>query len=92
MGVSTSPLNAVVTASFPPFIAAVSCKESAVRVQSVGFLRLDLGRKPNGRLTRLNAGLTEIEPDLEEEERDRWRTNGISPVSQFTAPFVLFIF
>ncbi|XP_020258126.1 photosynthetic NDH subunit of subcomplex B 5, chloroplastic-like isoform X2 [Asparagus officinalis] len=79
MAVSTSPLHA-----FPPSIS-VRCKQPAVRVPSRetrelhGFLRFDLGRKPNGKSTRLNAGLTEVEPDLEEDYRDRWRTNGISP-------------
>lgn len=33
------------------------------------------------RLRRLNAaGLTEIEPDLNEDPKDRWATNGISQV------------
>uniref|UniRef100_A0A1D1ZHS7 Cytochrome P450 6l1 n=1 Tax=Anthurium amnicola TaxID=1678845 RepID=A0A1D1ZHS7_9ARAE len=35
-----------------------------------------LGRSPP---TRRNAGLTEIEPDLVEEQRDQWGTNGVSP-------------
>ncbi|KAJ6795013.1 putative photosynthetic NDH subunit of subcomplex B 5, chloroplastic [Iris pallida] len=30
-------------------------------------------------LTRTNAGLTEVEPDLEEDKWDRWRTNGVLP-------------
>lgn len=31
--------------------------------------------------TKLNGQLTEIEPDLEEDEHEWWRTNGVSPVS-----------
>ncbi|KAL6007312.1 hypothetical protein ACLOJK_032809 [Asimina triloba] len=38
------------------------------------------GRRRSTSTTRLNAGLSAIEPDLPEEKRDRWATNGIDPV------------
>ncbi|KAF7806976.1 photosynthetic NDH subunit of subcomplex B 5, chloroplastic [Senna tora] len=37
----------------------------------------------------MNAGFAEIEPDLNEDPRDRWATNSISPVS---SNFTLFFF
>lgn len=39
-------------------------------------LRRNFGRR--SRLKRLNAGLTEIEPDLNEDPVDRWETNSVS--------------
>lgn len=76
MRVSTSPLPAVATASFPPSVSVrVPSRSEATEPR---FLRFVLRRKPNGGSTRLKAGLTEIEPDLSEEKRDRWATNGVS--------------
>ncbi|XP_009588828.2 photosynthetic NDH subunit of subcomplex B 5, chloroplastic-like [Nicotiana tomentosiformis] len=42
-------------------------------------ISLKIGTKCNGMRssTRLYAGLTEIEPDINEDHVDRWRTNGI---------------
>lgn len=43
-----------------------------------------LGR-PKRRLGKLNAaGLSEIEPDINEDPVDRWATNSISPVPRFS--------
>ncbi|XP_068635858.1 photosynthetic NDH subunit of subcomplex B 5, chloroplastic [Aristolochia californica] len=47
--------------------------------QNALVLPLFTFRFPHSRgFTRLNAGFSEIEPDLEEDKRDRWATNGVS--------------
>ncbi|XP_042480568.1 photosynthetic NDH subunit of subcomplex B 5, chloroplastic-like [Macadamia integrifolia] len=64
-----------------PIIISRSSPEVVVRVPSktLRSLHLSFRRNPNGS-TRLNAaGLSEIEPDLNEDKVDRWRTNGVSP-------------
>ncbi|RZC81367.1 hypothetical protein C5167_043961 [Papaver somniferum] len=45
-------------------------------VASLGFLHHKSSRNPSSSI-RLNAGLTDIEPDLNEDKRDPWSTNGI---------------
>ncbi|ONK76449.1 uncharacterized protein A4U43_C03F28000 [Asparagus officinalis] len=73
MVVSMSLLHA-----FPLSISVVVRVPSRETRELHGFILFNLGRKPNGKSTRLNVGLTEVEPDLEEDYRDRWRTNDIS--------------
>ncbi|KAI3995715.1 hypothetical protein MKX01_020788 [Papaver californicum] len=67
-------------------IPKITAKGSEIRVTKVasipkpvaplGFLNNKLSRSPSSS-TRLNAGLTDIEPDLNEDKRDPWATNGI---------------
>lgn len=48
------------------------------------LLQTPLSSVKHGRLSlkRLNAaGLADIEPDLNEDPKDRWATNGVDPVS-----------
>ncbi|KAL5712419.1 hypothetical protein ACHQM5_014596 [Ranunculus cassubicifolius] len=56
-------------------IPKTSIKPNSIRVtassNNVSFNKRKLSN------TRLNAGLTEIEPDLIEDKIDRWRTNGV---------------
>ncbi|KAG5554581.1 hypothetical protein RHGRI_012221 [Rhododendron griersonianum] len=48
---------------------------------SIGFGAESQGKRGS---TRLNAvGLTEIEPDINEDPKDRWATNGVSAVRTF---------
>ncbi|KAK9146519.1 hypothetical protein Sjap_006422 [Stephania japonica] len=76
--------SAIATNSIPKPLS--NPRQSRVRVSpksstSLAFLqskssfntRISLG------FTRLNAGLSEIEPDLVEDKRDRWATNGVDP-------------
>uniref|UniRef100_A0A6V7QS82 Photosynthetic NDH subunit of subcomplex B 5, chloroplastic n=1 Tax=Ananas comosus var. bracteatus TaxID=296719 RepID=A0A6V7QS82_ANACO len=81
---SPSPAIAAVSSLPPATAAAVAEKRAKARVRvparetcavTVGFNLLGLVRSS----TRLRAGLTEIEPDLQEDPIDRWRTNGVSP-------------
>jgi len=37
--------------------------------------------------TKRNAGLSAIEPDLNEDPVDRWRTNGVDPVPPLSLSF-----
>ncbi|KAK3043499.1 hypothetical protein RJ639_002078 [Escallonia herrerae] len=73
---STSPVPRIVSRSDP--------SETRVRVsiqKSIGSVPLRFGRvcRRTG-LRRLNAaGLSEIEPDINEDPKDRWATNGVSP-------------
>lgn len=59
----------------------VSSHETLTVALGLGLKRLSW--KP----TRLKAALTEIEPDLNEDPVDRWRTNGVHPVSCVTVEF-----
>ncbi|URD76600.1 hypothetical protein MUK42_25523 [Musa troglodytarum] len=85
--VGTSPPAALAAASLPPLATAAAvkpCRRLGIRASpaetpSLGFLRLGMQRDRSS--TRSRAGLTEIEPDLEEDPHDRWRTNGVSEVS-----------
>lgn len=90
MATVASPTRAI--ASFPPvrskFISnghvrptiGVSSHETPTLALSSGLsLTTQLSWKP----TRLKAKLTEIEPDLQEDPIDRWRTNGVEPVSLY---------
>ncbi|KAF8401788.1 hypothetical protein HHK36_012734 [Tetracentron sinense] len=79
MAVSSSP-SVLCTISVPK-ISSKPC-EIRVRVSSqrtLGVIHLKSSRNPRSS-TRLNAaGLSEIEPDLLEDKRDRYATNGVSP-------------
>ncbi|CAL9048995.1 unnamed protein product [Musa banksii] len=85
--VATSPPAALAAASLPPLATAVAVKPfrrlgiraPPAETPSLGFLRMGMQRDRSS--TRPRAGLTEIEPDLEEDPHDRWRTNGVSAVS-----------
>ncbi|THU62567.1 hypothetical protein C4D60_Mb01t06480 [Musa balbisiana] len=82
--VATSPPAALAAASLPPLATAAAvkpCRRLGIRASpaetpSLGFLRMGMQRDRSS--TRPRAGLTEIEPDLEEDPHDRWRTNGVS--------------
>ncbi|XP_064995517.1 photosynthetic NDH subunit of subcomplex B 5, chloroplastic isoform X2 [Musa acuminata AAA Group] len=82
--VATSPPAALAAASLPPLATAVAVKPfrrlgiraPPAETPSLGFLRMGMQRDRSS--TRPRAGLTEIEPDLEEDPHDRWRTNGVS--------------
>lgn len=87
---TSSPPTSTTTASLPPALAAATKPRRRDRVRVPAgetltvtpdprFLRLVLRRNPSS--TQLKAGLTEIEPDLEEDPHDSWRTNGVDPVS-----------
>lgn len=88
MATVASPTRAIAT--FPPvrskFISNAHVRRSSagsshetptVALTSGLSLTTQLSWKP----TRLKAKLTEIEPDLQEDPIDRWRTNGVEPVS-----------
>ncbi|WOL03147.1 photosynthetic NDH subunit of subcomplex B 5, chloroplastic [Canna indica] len=83
MMVATLPPSAVAIASSPSLVKASAAERRTgpgVRVPprktpSLGSRRVVIGRDCGS--TRLRAGLTEIEPDLEEDPHDRWRTNGV---------------
>lgn len=48
---------------------------------NINSFSLNLGRKHEGkRSTRLHAGFAEIEPDLNEDPVDQFRTNGVAAV------------
>ncbi|KAK3024090.1 hypothetical protein RJ639_044192 [Escallonia herrerae] len=73
---STSPVPRIFSRSAP--------SETRVRVsiqKSLGSVPLRFGRVcGRAGLRLLNAaGLSEIEPDLNEDPNDRWETNGVSP-------------
>ncbi|XP_072974378.1 photosynthetic NDH subunit of subcomplex B 5, chloroplastic [Typha angustifolia] len=72
MGFSISPPPAIAAVSTPVLTSASSTRVPPLRTLA---LSLTLGVS---RTSRLNAGLTEIEPDLQEDPIDRWRTNGVS--------------
>ncbi|RRT49161.1 hypothetical protein B296_00034608 [Ensete ventricosum] len=82
--VATSPPAGLAAASLPPLATAAAvkpCRRPGIRsppaeIPSFGFLRMVMQRDRSS--TRPRAGLTEIEPDLEEDPHDRWRTNGVS--------------
>ncbi|KAJ4968900.1 hypothetical protein NE237_015601 [Protea cynaroides] len=78
---TSSTASVLFTNSAPKIISRLS-PDVVIGFPSRVTLRshhLSFRRNPNGS-TRLNAaGLSEIEPDLNEDKHDRWRTNGISP-------------
>ena len=89
---TSSPPATTTTGSLPPPAAAAAAAKPRRRARArvphgetltlfpgPRFLRLELGGNPSS--SRLKAGLTEIEPDLEEDPHDSWRTNGVDPVS-----------
>ncbi|KAK1362478.1 photosynthetic NDH subunit of subcomplex B 5, chloroplastic [Heracleum sosnowskyi] len=70
--VSVSSLNLVPKFGFKPDPCTSRAKALVQRpLSSVKYGRLGL--------KRLNAGLTDIEPDLNEDPKDRWATNGVDP-------------
>ncbi|KAK9287989.1 hypothetical protein L1049_016434 [Liquidambar formosana] len=83
MAVSSS-LSVLSTNSVPRIISEYKPCETRVRVsleRTLGSIPLKFyGNSISRSSTRLKAaGLSEIEPDLNEDPRDRWATNGISP-------------
>ncbi|KAG6516804.1 hypothetical protein ZIOFF_027284 [Zingiber officinale] len=91
MVVATISSPSLAVAALPPLATSSSSARipaaTAVGVphmeslKSLGFFRAGIGRVR--RSTRRRAGLTEIEPNLEEDPHDKWRTNGVSAVSNF---------
>ncbi|OVA05348.1 hypothetical protein BVC80_441g101 [Macleaya cordata] len=77
MAVCSTP-SVLSTNSIPKIISrSYQAKVKASSKITPGLLRLKkLSRNPSSS-TRLNAGLTDIEPDLVEDKRDPWATNGI---------------
>ncbi|KAK9087114.1 hypothetical protein Syun_029508 [Stephania yunnanensis] len=82
MSVSTS--STIATNSIPKPLS--NPHKSRVRFSpksstSLAFLQSKsiFNRRISIGFTRLNAGLSEIEPDLIEDKRDRWATNGVDP-------------
>ncbi|MCL7049408.1 hypothetical protein MKW94_027426 [Papaver nudicaule] len=80
---ASSATPSVLTVSSVPKIISMGSEIRVIKVASntkpvapLGFLRHKLSTKPSSS-TRLNAGLTDIEPDLNEDKRDPWATNGI---------------
>lgn len=45
------------------------------------YKEISRSRSQRNDSTRLNMGLSEIEPDLNEDPKDRWATNSVHPVS-----------
>lgn len=96
MGVIAALAPAVTAATLPPLARVAGSKirtapdvrDPPVDSTSLGFLRAGIVRGRSWTLPR--AGLTEIEPDLEEDPHDRWRTNGVSAVSSCFFLFQLF--
>ncbi|XP_042379793.1 photosynthetic NDH subunit of subcomplex B 5, chloroplastic-like [Zingiber officinale] len=86
MVVATISSPSLAVAALPPLATSSSSARipaaTAVGVphmeslKSLGFFRAGIGRVR--RSTRRRAGLTEIEPNLEEDPHDKWRTNGVS--------------
>ncbi|KAH6769979.1 dehydrogenase 18 [Perilla frutescens var. hirtella] len=70
----TSTVSLLVTNSIPKFSPEISQKRDFVNGNSHSvLLRIDLKSS-----TRLRAGLSQVEPDLNEDPKDRWATNGIA--------------
>ncbi|KAF3339147.1 Photosynthetic NDH subunit of subcomplex B 5 [Carex littledalei] len=82
MATAASPTRAI--ASFPPVRSKsisnghVTTGVSSHEIPTVA-LRSGLTTQLSWKPTRLKAKLTEIEPDLQEDPIDRWRTNGVEP-------------
>ncbi|KAH6808953.1 dehydrogenase 18 [Perilla frutescens var. frutescens] len=70
----TSTVSLLVTNSIPKFSPEISQKRDSVNGNSHSVL-LRIGLKSS---TRLRAGLSQVEPDLNEDPKDRWATNGIA--------------
>lgn len=95
-GISASPSAAASTArrrhdAAPQQLTRV---KAAARPQLLhaGRRRSSVGRRPGGGAVVVRAGpgpLSEIEPDLEEDAIDVYRTNGISPVRRRRRPSFL---
>ncbi|XP_023729356.1 photosynthetic NDH subunit of subcomplex B 5, chloroplastic [Lactuca sativa] len=87
-GVSAKPLSALSISSIPKIAANSEQSPNRIRVSSnaicstsFGLRYRSINNRCNGRnrINRLNAaGLTDIEPDLNEDPVDRWENSGIS--------------
>ncbi|KAI3832351.1 hypothetical protein MKX03_010808 [Papaver bracteatum] len=80
---ASSATPSVLSFSSVPKIISKGSETGVIKVPSnpkpvapLGFLHHKSSRNPSSS-TRLNAGLTDIEPDLNEDKRDPWATNGI---------------
>lgn len=86
MAVSTSSLSVLSLNSVPrisPKLSEINAK--LPNLQGLASVREKLFGKSSSRsgsVTKLNAGgkLALIEPDLNEDPKDRWATNGVDPV------------
>ncbi|XP_021291521.1 photosynthetic NDH subunit of subcomplex B 5, chloroplastic [Herrania umbratica] len=78
-----APLSVVSVNSVPKIRSKnIESKVKVFNQREVSSVHLKVVRNHGGRslLTRLNAaGLSEIEPDLNEDPIDRWATNSVSP-------------
>ncbi|KAJ0974059.1 hypothetical protein J5N97_016024 [Dioscorea zingiberensis] len=75
-------MTTTTTFSLPPLTSKSQRRSRVVSIPNkeaitLGFLSIKTPRKLSS--TKLNGQLTEIEPDLEEDGHDWWRTNGVSP-------------
>ncbi|QHO48420.1 Photosynthetic NDH subunit of subcomplex B 5 [Arachis hypogaea] len=68
--------SSLTLSSLPPFSNLTSSKSSSPNLQAI-FTKSSSRRRR--RTFLLNAGFAEIEPDLNEDPIDQFRTNGISP-------------
>lgn len=83
----SSSLSVLFANSIPKFYSSYFNPKS---VSVPAPLKLQEIVRKRGSSTRLNgAGFAEIEPDLNEDPRDRWETNSISPVC-FNLHFFLY--
>jgi hypothetical protein len=91
MATAASPTRAIVCFT-PARFESVSNTHGRthIGVSSLETLTSALGlrlKRLSWKPTRLKAALNEIEPDLQEDPVDRWRTNGVDPVSLLTVYF-----
>lgn len=82
----SSTVSVLVTNSIPKVLSQekselyqIKKRDFTKRSPHSVFLRIgvNFGRKSS---KRLFAGLSEVEPDLNEDPKDRWETNGIAEV------------
>lgn len=77
MAVCSSSLSVLSINSVPKTSSSTACGTRVRVLEQRSLVSVPLKFYRNS--TRLNAGLSEIEPDLNEDPRDRWATNGVSP-------------
>ena len=80
-GVSANPLSALSTPSIPKIVAKFPQSPNRITVSSSTSFGVRYRGINNGRIAirRLNAaGLSDIEPDLNEDPVDRWDNKGVS--------------
>ncbi|KAI3756779.1 hypothetical protein L1987_56602 [Smallanthus sonchifolius] len=83
-GVSAKPLSALSIASIPKIVAKSQQSPNRITISSNTIcstyfgVRYRLSNNSRNGMRRLNAGLTDIEPDLNEDPVDRWDNSGIS--------------